>query len=150
MKSPKPHNYDTDDHSYIKFIKTPADSHDLNKIKVHYNKDKEEISIEFDKPFHISVSQDQHEIKILTKAEPQGTTIDELSKICWNKIEELRLHEIIPLICEIKFIKLFENTLKEIRVLGKKLILYSFLLQFYVAIGVKIKLKLLKNGLLFI
>ena len=49
------------------------------------------------------------------KLASEGIKIDELSKLCQEKIKQLRLHEIISLICEIKFIKLFEKTLELMR-----------------------------------
>ena len=49
------------------------------------------------------------------KLASEGIKIDELSKLCQEKIKQLQLHEIISLICEIKFIKLFEKTLELMR-----------------------------------
>ena len=66
------------------------------------------------------ISQDEQEIRLISQDLPkghlQGITVDDLSRICWKKIEELHLHKIIPLVCEIKFIKLFNETLKLLRI----------------------------------
>ena len=53
-----------------------------------------------------------YEVLQQLKSHHHAITIDELSKICWDKIERLHLHKIIPLICEIKFIRLFKDTLE--------------------------------------
>ena len=70
------------------------------------------------------VSQDDKTILVTTdERPPDGRSwpwAKSLNEICWEKIEELQLHKIIPLICEIKFIKLFENTLELLRSGDKK------------------------------
>ena len=61
------------------------------------------------------IGQDEQEIRLISQDLPlQGITVDKykISGVCWKKIEELQLHKIIPLVCEIKFIKLFNETLK--------------------------------------
>ena len=59
------------------------------------------------------IGQDEQEIRFISQDLPlQGITVDKVSGVCWKKIEELQLHTIIPLVCEIKFIKLFNETLK--------------------------------------
>ena len=69
---------------------------------------------------YTSISQDQQscETQILIidlHGVGVGITVDELSKVCSEKIEELQLHRIMPLVCEIKFIKLLKDTLKLMR-----------------------------------
>ena len=70
------------------------------------------------KCIYTSISQDQQSCEtqiLIINLHGVGVTVDELSKVCSEKIEKLQLHRIITLVCEIKFIKLLKDTLKLMR-----------------------------------
>ena len=83
-----------------------------------------------------SIRQDEKEIRIIPLYHHpcDKITIDELSKVCWKKIGKLQLHKIIPLICEIKFIKLFKKSLELLKTGDKSSLEKIDPLQFLVAV----------------
>ena len=104
---------------------------------------------------YTSISQDQQscETQILIidlHGVGVGITVDELSKVCSEKIKELQLHRIIPLVCEIQFIKLLKDTLKLMRTGDKSSWEKIDPLQFLIAAlrghWGKIETDIIKNG----